>query len=184
VDDSNVFSDEPTVELSREITSYASLREVDAPLFEILVDSDPDVEVQDGNALLGVVPPAPAPIIVEVVEDAIPTLDIVLEEQAVVDISALGLQGPIGSTGPLGPTGPVGPQGPPGLAGQGASVDFVFDVPSTEWFLPHGLGRRVVDVVTVDNNDEEIIGDVYFVDSFNSRVEWYYPTSGRATVST
>jgi hypothetical protein len=176
--DDLVFSDEPLVEASTIEKSVVTMSEADAPTLEVIFEPEPDVEV-DGSTSSTVQPP-----VLEVVEINDAVVDVSIEEQAFVDISAVGIQGPQGYTGAVGPQGPQGQQGPPGLAGQGASVDFVFDVPSTVWALPHGLGRRVVDVVTVDNNDEEIIGDVYFIDSFNSRVEFYYPTSGRATVST
>jgi hypothetical protein len=70
------------------------------------------------------------------------------------------------------------------VSGVGASVDFTFQTPSAVWNLPHNLGRKYVDVVTIDQNDEEIFGDVVFEDANNARVEWYYATGGYATVST
>jgi hypothetical protein len=184
---SAVFSDEPDVEVTRTTGIPVELSNTDAPVIEIILDADPDVSLESNDALLGVVGPAapsPAPIIEVVPAGAEPVLDVILEEQAVVDISAVGVQGAQGEIGVPGPIGPQGPQGAPGVSGVGASVSFIFQTPSTVWNLPHNLGRKYVDVVTIDQNDEEIFGDVVFVDESNARVEWYYATGGYATVST
>lgn len=184
---SAVFSDEPEVEVTEGTLRGVVVSNEGAPLLEIVLDQEPDAElIANDTALLGVPSPQGAvPAIVELVpEGAEPVLDIIQEPEAVVDISAVGLQGEAGPVGPVGPLGPVGPQGPPGQSGVGASVVFTFTDASQVWNLPHNLGRKYVDVVTVDNNDEEVIGDVVFIDDFNARVEWYWPTSGYATVST
>lgn len=181
----DVFSDAPEVSVSNKYGISSVVTTPEPPILEIVVDPDPEsqVTIESDNTLLGAVAP---PNVVEVVIEALePTVDLVLEESvAVVDISALGMQGEPGSPGPAGPSGPVGPPGPPGQAGAGATIDFVFMIPSTVWELPHNLGRKYVDVVTVDSNDEEIIGDVVFIDESNARVKWYYAITGHATVST
>ena len=184
--DSAVFSDEPEVTVHEGTIRGVTLTDEDPPLFEITLDPEPDVElVSNDTALLGVTPPVSQPAIIEVVpEGAEPVLDITLEPETVIDIAAVGVQGPTGPTGAPGETGPVGPQGPPGQSGIGASVNFEFVIPLSVWELPHNLGRKIVDVVTVDGNDDEMIGDVVYVDDNHARVEWYYPSTGRATVST
>lgn len=182
---SAVFSDEPEVTQDTQTTRGVTIISDDPPLLEIVLDPEPNTElIANDEALLGVPAPSTHSVIEVIPEGAEPTVDITLEEQAVVDIAAVGVQGPTGVQGLTGATGAQGPQGPPGQSGVGASVDFVFMTPSTVWLLPHNLGRKYVDVVTVDQNDKEMIGDVVFVDDFNARVEWYYATGGRATVST
>jgi hypothetical protein len=88
--------------------------------------------------------------------------------------------GPRGETGPAGPEGPPGPEGPVGTT---TSYSRTFES-SLLWDLPHNLGRQLVDVVTVDNNDDEIIGNVTYMSANEARVAWEIPTTGRATVST
>lgn len=173
---SSVFSDEPDVEVSRTTGILTTVNQAASPLLEIVLDPTPE------TTLTGVVSPpslssSPSPtVFVEVVTEAVePVVDLVLEESAVVDISALGMQGD---------TGPAGPPGPRGEAGSGVGVNFVFDVPTTMWSCQHMLGRRLVDVVTVDINNDEIIGDIDYVSDDLVNIYWYYSTAGRACIST
>lgn len=70
-----------------------------------------------------------------------------------------------------------GPQGP-----GPQYVEFTFAVAQQTWTCVHNLGQDRVMVVTVDNNDEEIEGEVDFVDDNTVVVIWYFPISGKATI--
>jgi hypothetical protein len=89
-------------------------------------------------------------------------------------------------TGPPGPAGPPGPQGPQGPAGEGEGgatgvyVVYNFASPSDVWTLNHGLDTYALNVITADQNGEEIEGNVQYIDSNTIEIGFYYPQAGEA----
>lgn len=61
--------------------------------------------------------------------------------------------------------------------------EFHFVEASLSWVCGHTLPRQVLDVVTVDTNGEEIIGDVTFSEG-RVVIDWYLPQTGTARLST
>lgn len=90
-----------------------------------------------------------------------------------------GPEGPMGPEGPEGPMGPEGPEGPQGLAGdvvQAEGVNYSQAIPSTIWEFANPFNYRP-DVVTYDNDGNEMFGDVTYPSGY-IRVEFYYPMTG------
>lgn len=74
----------------------------------------------------------------------------------------------------------VGPEGPPGEGAE--SKTFSFPTPSTMWVCEHEFNRLPVDVTTFDNNGDQIMGDVSYLNTNTVQISWYYPVSGTAMV--
>lgn len=66
----------------------------------------------------------------------------------------------------------------------GSTVHFEFATGVRSWVLQHNLNTMNPDVVTRDATGAEIVGDVVRVDANTTRIDWYFPTSGSADVST
>lgn len=71
--------------------------------------------------------------------------------------------------------------------GVGTGVEAItinFTTAATLWTLNHNLGEQYVDVRTMDNAGNKIVGDIDFVDENTATVGWYHPTSGVARITT
>lgn len=60
--------------------------------------------------------------------------------------------------------------------------DFSFASPALEWVCQHDFGHALVDVTTFDQNGNQIMGDVSYLDANTVVVRWYFPFAGSATV--
>lgn len=124
----------------------------------------------------------PADLLVEVrayggvsVLELTPTVGAVLvlpgvDTSGVVEVATpgpQGVQGVVGDTGEIGATGPS------------PSFDQVFAEPLMQWVIMHPLNTHPV-VTTVDQNGEEIIGDVMFPDNSTVIVSFGIPFAGTA----
>lgn len=81
--------------------------------------------------------------------------------------------------GPSGPQGDVGDKGETGPTGPSPMYDQVFAVPEMVWVVIHPLETKPV-VTTVDQNGEEIIGDVAFPDNSTVIITFGLPFAGTA----
>lgn len=99
-----------------------------------------------------------------------------------------GDRGPAGPTGPPGPnTGVPGPAGPAGPAGDTETqqfMTFIFPSALPVWSCQHDFGQLFVDVVALDINNDEMIGDIEYVSPTLTEIHWYYATAGTACIST
>lgn len=103
---------------------------------------------------------------------------------AVTEIITEGPAGPLGEPGPAGPTGATGPAGPLGPPGPGGSfTEFRFASPSMLWVIKHSLAAYPV-VTLVDLNNDEIDGDVSYVDLDTVTVAFALPFAGAARLRT
>ena len=76
--------------------------------------------------------------------------------------------------------------GPVGGEGGGASTYsryFTFNVASNVWLCKHNFGQEVVHVTVRDINDDELVGDVEYVDTNTLTISWFYPTAGVAIIT-
>lgn len=62
--------------------------------------------------------------------------------------------------------------------------EFHFVIASDTWVCDHTIGRRLVDVVTVNGNGTEIIGDVKFENENRVVIRWARPQTGTVRLST
>ena len=72
-----------------------------------------------------------------------------------------------------------GLQGPPGPPGDAFTAVFAQSSPTTVWLLEHNLGRFPA-ISLVDTANDQIIGDVSYLDANVARVTFAAPTSGKA----
>jgi len=84
----------------------------------------------------------------------------------------------VGSTGATGPTGATGAQGPPGT---NASTTYTFNqtTPVSVWTVAHNLGR-FPSATVVDSANNEVDGDLQYIDSNNLTLTFSAPFSGEA----
>lgn len=62
--------------------------------------------------------------------------------------------------------------------------EFSFAEASNLWVCDHTFNRLLLDIVTVDLYGESIIGDVRYESVSRVVIEWFYPTTGTARLST
>lgn len=174
------FSSDPSFYATgTETDTVVTVSKTAPPFLEIVLDPQPEVEVSASETSGGTVPQL-APIIELVPSAAEPVVDIILEEAAIVDIAAVGMQGPQGSTGPQGPQGEEGAQGQPGAGSFFASFNFAS--PSTEWVITHNRGTYAIVVETFTQSGDPIEGTVTYPDPNTIVVDWFYPTAGEARI--
>ncbi len=105
-----------------------------------------------------------------------------------INVVSAGITGPQGGPGPTGTTGATGPAGPVGPAGPASpgGADFyhvhVQDNPLATWTVPHML-NGYPQVAIVDNTDDQIEGDVSYVDANTVLVEFGTIITGKAFLS-
>lgn len=109
------------------------------------------------------------------------------DEMPVIEISAIGLQGPPGrqgASGSPGDQGPPGQPGPPGVPGASELYEqsFSFATPEFVWVITHNQNTYALSVDTVDTSGDPVEGYVRFVSPDVVEVDWYYPTAGVARV--
>ena len=76
--------------------------------------------------------------------------------------------------------GKVGPQGPMGPPGVGASYLHDQGAPSSFWNVIHNLGHKYPSVTVIDSGDNEVHGDVHYVDENHLQIEFSVPFGGKA----
>lgn len=107
---------------------------------------------------------------------------LILEDRVIVD----GVVGPSGNlllTTNGGATIDAGNVvGPPGQSGVDPAKSFTFATPVTSWTCVHNLGKKVVDVSLADSAGNEIIGDIFYVDTNTLTITWYFATAGTALI--
>lgn len=81
--------------------------------------------------------------------------------------------------GPQGVQGDEGVQGDTGQTGPSPMFDQVFASPEMQWVVDHPLNTHPV-VTTVDQNGEEIIGDVMFPSNSRVIITFGIPFAGTA----
>lgn len=107
---------------------------------------------------------------------------LLLADQVIVD----GVVGPAGNllltkkSGEVIDAGQV--VGPPGQSGVDPAKSFTFATPATVWTCVHNLGKKVVDVSLSDITGNEIIGDIFYVDTTKLTITWYFATAGSALI--
>lgn len=69
------------------------------------------------------------------------------------------------------------------MAGAGQYREFQFVTAEWTWTMTHNLNRRPVNVVTMNFNNEEYLGDVTFPDLNTAVVSFGVPFAGKATIS-
>lgn len=69
-------------------------------------------------------------------------------------------------------------EGPPGTSSAPLMFEQTFAVPTNPWVVNHDLGGLPVNVILLDNNGEEFIGDVTNQSTTQVTVEWASPTVG------
>lgn len=106
--------------------------------------------------------------------------DVVVEQSVeVIEISSEQIE--VISIGTPGPPGPPGPQGADGGATSGVYVH-THDVASSSWTINHNLGY-FPSVTTVNQNKQEVLGDLTYVNNNTVQINFSVPVSGFAYFS-
>lgn len=138
-----------------------------------------DVLVREGAADIVYVK-APADVIATVFGADVAVLEVSTVDVVYVlpDAETSGVV-EIVTPGPQGTQGDVGVQGDIGATGPSPMFDQVFATPEMQWVIHHTLNTHPV-VTTVDQNGEEIIGDVMYPDNSTVIVSFGLPFAGTA----
>lgn len=84
------------------------------------------------------------------------------------------------ATAAVGRRGSQGLQGVPGAPGAGAFYSHVQGVASSTWVIPHNLGVVLAGWVVLNQDDEEVVGDITELTTMSTTIEFAFPLSGRA----